>query len=70
MNRLNLFDEAFRFGLKIGGKYVEDVRPFLPEFEAGLKEMLEEMFDPNVPFTQTMNNTVCRYCPYREICYR
>lgn len=70
MNRLNLFDEGFRFGLKIGGKYVEDVRPFLPEFEAGLKEMLEEMYDPNVPFTQTKDGMVCRYCSYREVCYR
>jgi CRISPR/Cas system-associated exonuclease Cas4 (RecB family) len=70
MNRLNLFDEDFRFGLKIGGKYVEDVRPFLPEFEAGLKEMLEEMYDPNVPFTQAKDGAVCKYCSYREVCYR
>lgn len=70
MNRLNLFDEGFRFGLKIGGKVVEDVRPFLEEFEIGLREMLEEMYDPNVPFTQTKDTDICRYCSYREICYR
>jgi CRISPR/Cas system-associated exonuclease Cas4 (RecB family) len=70
MNRLNLFDEDFRFGLKIGGKYVEDVRPFLDEFEAGLKEMLEELYNPDVPFTQTKDTDICRYCSYREICYR
>ena len=70
MNRLNLFDEGFRFGLKIGGKYVEDVRPFLEEFENGLKEMLEELYDPEVSFTQTKDTDVCRYCSYREICYR
>lgn len=70
MNRLNLFDEGFRFGLKIGGKYVEDVRPFLEEFENGLKEMLEELYDPGVTFTQTKDTDICRYCSYREICYR
>ena len=70
MNRLNLFDEGFRFGLKIGGRHVEDVRPFLEEFENGLKEMLEELYDPEVPFTQTKDADVCRYCSYREVCYR
>nr|PZN49405.1 MAG: hypothetical protein DIU61_16970 [Bacteroidota bacterium] len=32
--------------------------------------MLEEMYDPNVPFTQAKDETVCKYCSYREVCYR
>jgi CRISPR/Cas system-associated exonuclease Cas4 (RecB family) len=70
MNRMNLFDPDFRFGLQIGKEYVQDVRPFLPEFETGLKAVLEELYDPDVPFTQTQDTEVCRICAYREICYR
>lgn len=70
MNRINLFDDDFRFGLKVGKDYVHDITPLLPEFEAGLKETLEELYNPDVPFDQTLNTDICRYCPYRGICYR
>jgi CRISPR/Cas system-associated exonuclease Cas4 (RecB family) len=70
MNRMNLFDENFRFGLKVGKEYVEDIRSLLQEFRQGLKGTLEEMFNAEQPFDQTENTEYCKNCPYKGICYR
>ncbi|MBL0740081.1 PD-(D/E)XK nuclease family protein [Chryseolinea lacunae] len=70
INRMNLFDEDFKFGLRVGKDYVTDVEPLLPEFEQQLKIMLEELFDIEVPFDQTTDHELCRNCPYQGICYR
>lgn len=70
MNRMNLFDEDFRFGLKVGKEYVHDIRSLLPEFREGLKTTLEELFDLQQPFDQTTRVEHCKICPYNSICYR
>jgi hypothetical protein len=70
INRMNLFDKDFHFGLKIGKKYVSDVEPLLPEFEVHLKILLSELYNPEVPFDQTDVVEACRFCPYQGICYR
>jgi CRISPR/Cas system-associated exonuclease Cas4 (RecB family) len=70
MNRMNLFDENFRFGLKVGKEYVEDIKSLLPEFKQGLKDTLEEMFNAEQTFNQTVKTEYCKNCPYNRICYR
>ena len=70
INRMNLFDRDFKFGITMGKKTVEDVEPLLPEFDQHLKVMLEELYDPNVPFDQTTDTELCRFCSYQGICYR
>lgn len=70
MNRKNLFNEDFRFGLQYGGDFLEDATPLLPGFEENLKQLLTEMFDPGVDFDQTTNPEVCQFCPYNRICCR
>jgi hypothetical protein len=67
---MNLFDQNFQFGLKVGKEYVDNVDPMIPEFEQHLKLLLEELFDPGVPFDQTTNTDTCQFCPYQSICYR
>ncbi len=42
----------------------------LTEFEEILKSILMEIFDEEVPFTQTDVYDDCRYCPYTSICGR
>lgn len=69
-NRVNLFDENFRFGLKVAGAFVEDAIPLLEEFEQRLKLLLEELFNPAEPFIQTTSLEICKNCPYHGICYR
>lgn len=70
INRVNLFDEDFQFGLKMGKKSVDDVDTLLPEFEERLTGTLEEMFDQAVPVEKTSEVDACKICPYRGICYR
>lgn len=70
INRLNLFDDSFQFGLTMNKQRVYDVNALLPEFEAHLKILLEEIFNPTEVFDQTPIIEKCRYCPYQNICYR
>jgi CRISPR/Cas system-associated exonuclease Cas4 (RecB family) len=65
-----IFDDEKEFGLKMNKQLITDVRPHLPEFEARLRELLEELFNPEQPFDQTTNTENCKYCPYKRICYR
>jgi RecB family exonuclease/RNAse (barnase) inhibitor barstar len=64
MGRKQIFGENFDFGL------AGDVRPMLHEFEARLKEMVGELFNRDIPFSQTANLETCKYCAYKQICHR
>jgi CRISPR/Cas system-associated exonuclease Cas4 (RecB family) len=70
INRMNLFDKDFKFGLKVGKTFLEDVDPLLPEFDNRLKGLLAELYDPAVPFDQTTDVEMCKFCSYQQICYR
>lgn len=74
MNRKNLFDDEFTFGHRMGkGRdkvEVHDVRPYLTEFTEQLHLILEDLYHPDVPFSQTTEEKHCAYCPYNEICRR
>jgi hypothetical protein len=70
INRMNVFDDEFEFGLKIGRHAVTDVAGMFPPFEQKLKELFEELYDPAQPFDQTTNTEACRLCAYSQICYR
>ena len=62
--------EAVAFGLKLGKEYVANVEPLLPEFEMRLKNLLEELFNPEAEFDQTEVLETCRLCSYKHICHR
>jgi hypothetical protein len=49
---------------------VDDYRVYKEEFTNALQEMLEEIFDPKIPFDQVENQDACRTCLYAEICHR
>lgn len=70
INRMNLFDDDFEFGLRVGKSLVEDVRTMFPEFEQHLKALFEDLYNPDQPFDQTANTDYCKLCPYSRICYR
>jgi CRISPR/Cas system-associated exonuclease Cas4 (RecB family) len=70
MNRINLFNEDFEFGLKQNGNYLTDATPLLPDFEKFVTDVLNELYDPNVPFDQTPQEENCKFCSYKRICYK
>jgi ATP-dependent helicase/nuclease subunit B len=48
----------------------DNIGELLVNVEANLRQMLEEIFDPEVPFNQTANLKICSYCDYAGICQR
>lgn len=42
----------------------------LDEFENSLKMLLSQLFNPDVPFTQTDDVAICSYCSFKDICNR
>jgi len=69
MNREFLFGNA-TFGLEMNRSRVYNVIPLMEEFRIHLTALLEEIFNPEVPFDQTPEISTCKFCPYKSICYR
>ncbi|MEI8086766.1 MAG: PD-(D/E)XK nuclease family protein [Paludibacter sp.] len=49
---------------------VTDFHTYEDEFREHLTNCLEEIFNPEIPFTQTENVKVCQYCAYVGVCNR
>lgn len=49
---------------------VDDFACFAQEFKEHLQELLEEVFNTDVPFTQTEHRKLCSFCDYKSICRR
>ena len=47
---------------------VNDLNSCLPEFKEKFDEVVEEIFNPSVPFTQTQNNKNCQWCSFKDLC--
>jgi hypothetical protein len=73
-NSRELFSAGFDVRLEIKGEKgyhpVQDVRDYADEYRMLLRGLLEEIFDPAIPFTQTENLRKCEYCAYRGMCHR
>ncbi len=76
-NSRELFNDNFQVELELKsedqrgkGTLITDIRPYLANFAVGLRTVLEEIFDPSVPFNQTQDQKKCKNCPYNSICHR
>ncbi len=49
---------------------IGDISVYLPEFKERLDALLEGIFNPSIPFTQTENLKNCEWCAFRELCER
>lgn len=56
--------------LKIGGEEIKDFRKFNQEFNNRFKAVIEEIFDPEVPFRQAQTAHACTFCNFKQICSR
>lgn len=48
---------------------IEDFADYAEEFMERLKGALSELFNPEIPFTQTCQNDKCKFCPYHMLCH-
>lgn len=51
-------------------KKIDDIRGYLSSFKGYLKEILEEIYNPQFTFSQTSEIQFCKNCPYARICHR
>lgn len=47
---------------------VEDIDAYFADFEEGLKSLLAEIYNPDMPFIPTQQTERCQTCPYNKIC--
>lgn len=56
--------------IKIGKDKVTDVSGYAEEYMGKIMEVMEEIFNPNVPFTHTEDEHNCQYCHFKALCGR
>ena len=55
----------------MGDKPITDFRKtYLADFEKKIMEVIDEIFNPDIPFCQTGIEDNCKYCDYARICMR
>lgn len=54
--------------IRINRIVVNDYHDFNDDFIQEMGAKIEEMFDENIPFTQTCNDNTCQYCKYKDFC--
>ena len=65
-----LFTPNYSYLLKCNKEPIHRFKPYEPEFQDLLVQLLEKLLSPEVPFTQTELPEKCRTCSYNEICKR
>ncbi|NPA44074.1 MAG: hypothetical protein GXO49_00920 [Chlorobi bacterium] len=61
-----IFLKQYRKEIKVDENLTEEM---LPEFSEKLTELIEEIFNKEIPFTQTESKHNCDYCPFYDLCY-
>lgn len=60
--------------LSQGTKWLKDGatldQTLLSEFESRLEVLVKEIYDPEIPFTQTADEERCKYCEFAGLCQR
>ena len=63
-----MYDEGFSPEFLMNRIKITDFRDLKEEMEANLQELLEEIFNINIPFQQVSEPNICKRCPYNNIC--
>lgn len=59
---------AFAGGKRGTRLLIEDIKEYASEFEEELKNLLSEIYNPEIPFVPTQQTERCQSCPYNKIC--
>ena len=52
------------------GTVISDYRLVKQEFTDQLQQLLQDLYNSQIPFQQAEDEKMCRYCPYARICHR
>lgn len=65
----NLYKD-FNADIRDSKTVINNFNDYYDEFEQLLKQLLEEIFNPDIAFHQTEIEEHCRYCDYKDICLK
>lgn len=54
--------------LCINKEPISDIEEYKDEYRNLLNNLVNEIFDRNIPFSQTEDTSRCTYCPFRQLC--
>jgi len=70
----NIYDEKYSPDIvqseNRNRKIISNFAEFAQEFEEHLQLLVNEIYNAEIPFTQTEDAEQCRFCPFNEICLR
>lgn len=66
----SIFNDSFDPRIVHGKTAIDNIEYLMEEFIKNLNELINEIFDPSVPFNQTENNEACKWCEFKEVCRR
>lgn len=64
------YSPEFRMGEPNHKMPLQNFKEYYEKFNERLEILLEEIFNPDIPFTQTLNTAYCKYCDFNGICDR
>jgi hypothetical protein len=67
MNIREINKGNFSINISINNKKIEDINPYIEEFESLLIKKLSEIFDADKPFTENDDIDSCTYCAYKNL---
>ncbi len=66
----SIFNDSFDPRIVHGKTAIDNIEYLMEEFIKNLNELINDIFDPSVPFNQTENNEACKWCEFKEVCRR
>ena len=64
------YSPVIEMGVRQAKSPVTDFSSYEHEFRTELHALLHELFDPQVPFSQTEQTGLCEYCDFKRLCKR
>lgn len=64
------FQKDYRPELQMNKETILLNKDDVDDFESGLRQLLEAIFDLEQPFSQTEDTTACSYCTFKNLCRR
>ena len=66
----NIKNKDFSPFLKIGKEEVRDIREYYDSIEGHIRKVIEEIYNPEIPFEPDGSDTSCAVCDFKTLCGR